>query len=216
MNVPEIYRRLDEAQKILAYLQMLTMDNLDMVLKADRHGKVVTTANPVQCKARTILTYENLWGDLSDSMFDRLIEELEDARRTLTARLLEASTRIQEDLSGIYDSGTVSFWREGNNWLQTYVHSPMWESRHRMLFIDGYRNNRGEVEIFLCRGNLSEMPEEYQVSFIRNCWDKHCAGTKEAAIETDCPPPMTDNENMNTFDTKESFWKFAGSSYLLH
>jgi len=85
------------------------------------------------------------------------MEEFELARRTLTVRLAEESNRIQTDLSASFDSGTVSFWREGDRWLETYVHHPMWECRHRMLFVDGYRNSRGEIEILLCRGNLAVM-----------------------------------------------------------
>lgn len=56
--------------------------------------------------------------------------------RMLTARLLAASGRIQADLSDSCGPGTVSFWRAGGSWQQTYLHHPMWESGHRMLFID--------------------------------------------------------------------------------
>jgi len=215
MNIPEIYRRLDEAQKKMAYLQMLTMDYLAMAFHADRHGRIHPTVNPAAGRARAVLTYENLWSNVSSDMFDRVMAGLEEARRNLTARLKETSKRIQADLSDSFEPGTVSFWREGDRWLETYLHHPMWECRHRMLFVDAYRNSRGEVEIFLCRGNLAEMPEEYQASFITCCWEKHAAGNG-AAIDTDAPPPMTDDEETDSVATQAFAAKSVSTSYLIH
>lgn len=60
MNVPEIYRRLEEVNNKLSHLQLLTLSKLDMVLRADRLGKLRSTVNPPKARPRTILTYENL------------------------------------------------------------------------------------------------------------------------------------------------------------
>jgi len=53
------------------------------------------------------------------------------------------------------------------------------------------------------------------VSFITSCWEKYAAG-KETSIDTDAPPPMTDDEEMDSVAAQAYVVKSGVSSYLLH
>jgi len=215
MNVPEIYCRLEDVQNKLSHLQTLALNNPDMVLHADRQGKIHSTVNPAKGKSRAVITYENLWRDASCSMFDTITSQLEDIERILIARLMDASCRIQADLYDSCGPGTISYWRACSEWQQTYLHQ-MWEYRHRMVFVDGYKNNSGLIETFICMSNLAEMPYEYQVSFINNFWGKHFTNTEETIVAVDAPPPMTDDENLSMLIAQQERGEYVSGLCMLH
>jgi len=92
----------------------------------------------------------------------------------------------------------------------------MWECRHRMVFVDGYKNNRGLIETFICMSNLAEMPYEYQVSFINNFWGKHFTNTEETIVAVDAPPPMTDDENVSMLIAQQERGEYVSGFCMLH
>ena len=216
MNIQGIYRRLEDVQNKLLLLQTLSLNTPEIHIHADRLGWIHSTFNYTKNSPRTFIAYENLWGDASHAMFDTVIKQIEDMERVLTARLLDASGRIQADLAGSCGPGTISFWRADSDWQQSYLHHSMWECRNKMLFVDGYRNKNGMIEVFICKSNLVEMPFEYQVSFIRNFWGQLFTNSEETIAEVDAPPPVTDDEKLSMLTDQKDTGGHVDGSYLLH
>lgn len=194
MNVNELYQQMEKVQQAASELSTLSLQSLEISLQVNQQGQVCKGLKPSVDNGRTLVSYDNLWSDVSNSMFEQVLGEIDSMRRALTARLLHASARIERDIVEQKIGGTISFWRNGSSWLPPLVHDYSWEGGCRMIFADGFDAGSGDVNSFICKRHLWEMPEEYQSDFITGFWSDFSANAMEILQYSDGPPPTIDGD----------------------
>lgn len=193
MNVNELYQQMDKVRQAANGLSTLALYSLEISLRVDKQGRICKSLKPVDGGQATV-SYDNLWADVSEGMFEQALGEIDTMRRAMTARLWHASARIEHDIIEQNFGGTISFWRNGSSWLQPLVHDESWESDGNLFFADGFDAGNGEIKAFACRRHLWQMPEEYQSGFITDFWPDFSVNAMERVIFSGGPPPAIDSE----------------------
>jgi len=195
MNVIELRNELVKAQKSVRKLPDLALGGLDIALTVDRQWNVSAEIGPVrrESKGRGVIRYENLWTRVTPEMAVRASGRIESIRLTLEGRLLQAADSIQKDLLTTDYGGIIAFWRHKKSWLRPQLHSSLWCSGNKVVFVDAYLHG-GMFKPYICRDNLAEMPSDFQAGFISRVWPHVSVLIEKCAVCTDDPPPEVDIE----------------------